>query len=82
MSLKAVLKTIWFLALFFVVLYVGMNNPQVISFNFPVAGTTAKDPIHASAAVIFFGVFAIGVFAGMALHIGGGGNGAKKKAGK
>jgi uncharacterized membrane protein YciS (DUF1049 family) len=78
MSFKAILKTICFLALLFVMLYVGMNNPDPINFNFPIAGTTAKTPIRASAALIFFGVFAIGVFAGMALHIGGG----KKKAGK
>lgn len=80
MSFKAVLKTICFLALLFVMLYVGMNNPEPINFNFPVAGTTTKDPIRASAALIYFGVFAIGVFAGMVLHIGGG-NGGKKKAG-
>ncbi|MEI7552288.1 MAG: hypothetical protein WCL24_08145 [Verrucomicrobiota bacterium] len=79
MSFKAILKTVWFLALLFVMLYVGMNNLEPINFNFPLAGTTAKNSLHASAALIFFGVFAIGVFAGMALHTGGGG---RKKAGK
>lgn len=79
MSFKAVLKTIWFLALLFVMLYVGLNNPDPINFHFPIAGTTAKEPIRASAALIFFAMFAAGVFAGMALHTGGGG---KKKAGK
>jgi uncharacterized membrane protein YciS (DUF1049 family) len=76
MSFKAFLKTLWFLAMLFIVLYVGMNNLQVIDFNFPIAGTTAKNPIHAQAALIFFGVFAIGMLAGMVLHTGGG----KKKA--
>jgi hypothetical protein len=61
------------------VLYVGMNNLQVIDFNFPIAGTTAKNPIHTQAALVFFGVFAIGVLAGMVLHTGGG---SKKKASK
>jgi uncharacterized membrane protein YciS (DUF1049 family) len=79
MSFKAILKTIWFLALLFVVLYVGVNNLDPINFNFPIAGTTNKTPIHQPAAYIFFGLFAIGVFAGMALHTGGG---SKKKAGK
>ena len=78
MSFKAILKTIWFLALLFVVLYVGVNNLDPINFNFPIAGTTNKTPIHQPAAYIFFGLFAIGVFAGMALHTGGG----KKKPGK
>ena len=79
MSFKAILKTIWFLALLFVVLYVGVNNLDPINFNFPVAGTTKNAPIRQPAAFIFFGLFAIGVFAGMVLHTGGGG---KKKASK
>jgi len=78
MSFKAILKTIWFLALLFVMLYVGLNNPDPINFHFPIAGTTAKEPLRASAALIFFAVFAAGVFAGMALHTGGG----KKKSAK
>ena len=80
MSFKAFLKTLWFLAMLFIVLYVGMNNLQVIDFNFPIAGTTAKKPIHTQAAFIFFGVFAIGMLAGMALHTGGGGK--RKSASK
>jgi hypothetical protein len=81
MSFKAVLKTIWFLALLFVVLYVGVNNLDPINFNFPVGGYTRQLPLRQPAAFIFFGLFAIGVFAGMVLHTGGGGGG-KKKASK
>jgi len=73
MSFKAVLKSIAFLIILFVMLYVGMNNTHAIDFRFPVAGTTEKDPIHASAALIFFGMFAVGVLAGTLLHSGGGG---------
>ena len=69
--LKAVVKTIALLAILFVMLYVGMNNTHVIDFHFPVAGTTAKTPIHSSAALIFFGVFAVGVLAGTILAVGG-----------
>ncbi len=72
MSFKAVVRTVLFLALLFVMLYVGMNNPQQIDFQFPIAGTTAKNPIHAPAAILYFGVFAVGVFAGMLLHTGKG----------
>lgn len=68
MSFSAVLKSIAFLALLFVMLYVGMNNPHQIDFQFPIAGTTAKKPIHAPAAIIYFGVFAAGVLAGTLLH--------------
>ncbi len=76
---KAVLKTFFLLIILFVMLYVGMNNTKEIDFNFPIAGTTAKDPIRASAALIFFGVFAAGVFAGTMLHSGSGGS--KKSSG-
>ncbi|MFI5355816.1 MAG: hypothetical protein ACHQ4G_00630 [Opitutales bacterium] len=79
MNFKAIFRTVVFLALLFVILYVGMNNTQDIAFRFPIAGTTDKTPIHASAALIYFGVFAIGVFAGMALHTGGGGERKKSK---
>ena len=80
---KAVLKTFFLLIILFVMLYVGMNNTKEIDFNFPIAGTTVKDPVHASAALIFFGVFAAGLLAGTMLHSGGGGGkksgGAKEK---
>lgn len=81
--LKAVVKTIALLAILFVMLYVGMNNTHIIDFHFPVAGTTQTTPIHASAALIFFGVFAVGVLAGTILTVGGAGSGggAKKSGG-
>jgi fucose permease len=75
MSFSAVFKSVVFLGILFVMLYVGMNNAHVIDFFFPIAGTTAKTPIHAKAGLIYFGVFAIGVLAGTMLHSG------KKKSG-
>jgi hypothetical protein len=83
--LKAVLKTVALLAILFVMLYVGMNNVHAIDFHFPVAGTTSREPIHASAALIYFGIFAVGVLAGTILTVGGSGgrqSGDKKAAGK
>ena len=86
---KAVIKTIALLVILFVMLYVGMNNTHAIDFQFPVAGATTKTPIHASAALIYFGIFAVGVLAGTILTVGssggkGGsnGSGAKKSGGK
>ena len=75
---KAVLKTFALLIILFVMLYVGMNNTHVIDFHFPVAGTTTQAPIHASAALVYFGIFAVGVLAGTMLHSSGGGG---KKSG-
>ena len=79
---KAVFKTFFLLIILFVMLYVGMNNGHEIDFHFPIAGTTAKSPIHASAALIYFGIFAVGVLAGTLLHFGGSGkksSGSKEK---
>lgn len=80
---KAVVKTIALLAILFVMLYVGMNNTHVIDFHFPVAGTTKAEPIRSSAALIYFGVFAVGVLAGTILTVGGnsGGGGGGRKSG-
>lgn len=79
---KAVVKTFLLLSILFVVLYVGMNNIHEIDFRFPVAGVTDKKPIHTSAALIFFGMFAVGLLAGTILAVGGGKGGAKRSAGK
>ncbi len=78
MSFKAVLKSVFFLLIFFVMLYVGMNNTDKIDFSFPIA---SKEKIHAAAGLIFFGVFAAGVLAGTFLH-GGSGGGGKKSGSK
>lgn len=79
--LKAVVKTVALLAILFVMLYVGMNNTHLIDFHFPVAGTTNKSPIHASAALVYFGVFAVGLLAGTILAVGRGPANGGKKAG-
>jgi len=55
-----------------------MNNTHRIDFHFPVAGTTTTEPVHASAALIYFGVFAVGLLAGTILTVGQGG---RKRAG-
>jgi len=78
---KAVVKTIALLAILFVMLYVGMHNTHEIDFQFPIAGTTTQKPIHESAALIYFGVFAIGVLAGTILTVGSGKGGARKSGG-
>ncbi|MEX2044251.1 MAG: hypothetical protein WD941_02785 [Opitutus sp.] len=77
---NAVVKTIALLAILFVMLYVGMNNTHAVDFHFPLAGTTAKSPIHASAALIYFGVFAVGVLAGTIFWVGGRGRGGRRPA--
>ena len=75
MSFKAVLKSIAFLLILFVMLYVGLNNRETINFSFPVA----QIKVSAPAAMIFFGMFSVGVLAGTLLHSGGG---SRKSTGK
>jgi uncharacterized integral membrane protein len=69
MGFKVFLRIVVFLAMLFVLLYVGMNNTQPIAFSFPMA--FAKG-IAEPAALIYFGIFAIGVIAGAMLNFGGG----------
>ena len=80
---KAIVKTTALLVILFVMLYVGMNNTHQITFRFPVAGVTEKTPLHASAALIYFSMFAVGLLAGTILAVGsGGGRGSRKNFGK
>jgi uncharacterized integral membrane protein len=78
--LKAVLKILVLLALLFVLVYVGMHNTHEIDLHFPIAGTTLKKPFHFPAALLYFGMFAIGVVAGTVLANLGGGGGRKSSA--
>jgi uncharacterized membrane protein YciS (DUF1049 family) len=78
--MKMFLRTLVFLALLLAVLYVGMNNAHQIDFFFPVL---VKGKIHATAAILYFAMFAVGVLAGIALGAGrrsrtGGSDGKRK----
>jgi uncharacterized membrane protein YciS (DUF1049 family) len=79
MNAKMLLRTFVFLILLFVILYIGMENPQRIDFRFPML---LEKRLTQPAAVLYFAMFAIGVVAGMMLHSGGGRKseaGSKKK---
>jgi len=69
MGIKAIFKLLVFLALLFVVLYMGVHNRQSADFNFPLL---LDKKATADAWVIYFGMFAIGVFAGAVLMAGSG----------
>jgi hypothetical protein len=73
MSIKLLIRTLIFLALLGVILCVGLTNPKEIDFYFPLFSAKPNAPVlHQPAALIYFGVFAIGVLAGTMLHAGGG----------
>jgi uncharacterized membrane protein YciS (DUF1049 family) len=77
--MKIILRSLVFIGIFFVMLYVGMNNTHEILFNFPVM--FAKKGVQASAAIIYFAVFAVGILAGTVIASGGGG-GSKRSSSK
>jgi uncharacterized membrane protein YciS (DUF1049 family) len=70
MSIKVMFKSIVFLVILFVMLYIGLNNRQPADFYFP--GLLDKK-LTTDAALIYFGMFAAGVIAGTLLTAGGGG---------
>ena len=69
MSFKSLFKLLVFLALLFIVLYIGVHNRQSADFNFPLL---LDKKATADAWMIYFGMFAIGVFAGAVLMAGSG----------
>lgn len=77
MNFKGFLRVLVFLAIVFVIIYVGVNNVQQINFSFPLA--LQKD-VRAPACFILFGAFAVGVLGGWVLHIGGGSGGGRARS--
>jgi uncharacterized membrane protein YciS (DUF1049 family) len=70
-----VFRTLGFLIILFVVVYIGMENTQLIDFRFPLL--LAK-PVRTSAAMVYFAVFAVGVIGGTLLNAGRSGGGSGK----
>ena len=73
--MKLFLRALVFLAATFVVVYIGMTNTATIPFRFPML---FDHDIKQPAAIIYFGVFAIGVIAGL-MVLGGGSGGGKSE---
>jgi len=69
MGIKIFLRTVFFLFILFVIVYTVMVNPQKMTFNFPLL---LNKPVETEAPIIFFAIFAVGVFGGILLHLGGG----------
>jgi uncharacterized membrane protein YciS (DUF1049 family) len=76
MNFKLFLRTLVFLAIVFVMIYVGVHNTETVRFSFPLL---SEKPIEQTAALIYFAIFSVGVLAGVVLGAGGGG---KSRGGK
>jgi len=79
MNAKTLFRAIVFLLLLFVVLYVGMENKHSIDFYFPLL---LEKKISQPAALLYFGMFAVGVIAGMMLNSGGDNKGGESESRK
>jgi hypothetical protein len=75
MSFKVLFRVVVFLALLFVLLYIGMSNRQSVDFYF---GIVPPGKWTNQAGIVYFAMFAAGVFAGALLTAGGGGKGRSK----
>jgi uncharacterized membrane protein YciS (DUF1049 family) len=75
MSFKVLFKVIVFLAILFVLLYIGLNNRQSIDFYFPIL---LEKKWTDKAGIVYFVMFAAGVLAGALLTVGTGGRGRSK----
>jgi hypothetical protein len=79
MGFKLIFRTVLFLAILFVMLYVGMTNTANIPFR---CDLISPKPIVQPAAIIYFVIFAIGVVAGTLFNVGGGGKSSKGSSSK
>ena len=72
MSFQTILRTLAFLAILFLAVYVSIQNTQAIDFRFDLL---SDKPVRSSAAILYFAMFAAGVIGGTLLHNGGGKSG-------
>ena len=75
MNAKTFFRTLGFLLILLLVILVSTENTQTIDFHFSLL---RDKPVRASAAFVYFAIFAVGVVGGTLLHGGGGGAGAAK----
>ncbi len=60
-------RTLGFLLILFVVVYIGTENTQQVNFHFSLL---LDKPISTNAALVYFAIFAIGVIGGTLLNAG------------
>ncbi|NDC74694.1 hypothetical protein EBZ70_05255 [bacterium] len=65
MSAAIFFRTVLFLLILFVVIYIGTENTQTVDFHFSLL--LAK-PARTSASLVYFAVFAVGVVGGTLLN--------------
>lgn len=78
MNAKLLSKIIFIIILLFVLVLIGLNNKQAVSFTLPpIISKSVQQP----AAIMYFAFFAVGVLAGAVLTAGTGKKGASRTPG-
>lgn len=78
MNSKLLLKTLFLIAILFLLVIMGMNNKDDVMLRMP---PLFNKPLGLSAAFMYFGFFAIGVISGTILTAGRKGGGGSKSKG-
>jgi uncharacterized integral membrane protein len=82
MNAKLLFKIVFIIVMLFLLVLIGLNNKQTVSFVLP--PLLAKQ-IHQPAAIMYFAFFAVGILTGAVLSVGvgkKGGGGGKPSGGK
>jgi preprotein translocase subunit SecG len=79
MNAKTFFRTLGFLLILLLVILITTENTDQIKFHFSLL---LPKPVQASAAFIYFAMFAVGVIGGTLLHGGGSGGGGGPSKGK
>ena len=79
MNAKTFFRTLGFLLILLLVILISTENTQMIDFHFDLL---RDKPVRASAAFVYFAMFAVGVIGGTMLHGGGSGGSAGSSKGK
>jgi uncharacterized integral membrane protein len=69
MNFQTILRTIGFLIILFLVVFISIDNTQNIDFHFSLV---SDKPLRYSAAIVYFAMFAVGVIGGTLLNGGSG----------
>ena len=70
MTAKLLFKTLFLVILLFMLVLIGMNNKDTVSFSLP---PILKSRVTQPAAVMYYAFFAVGILSGVILGAGGGG---------
>lgn len=77
MTAKLLFKTLFLVIMLFMLVLIGMNNKDTVSFSLP---PILKSRVTQPAAVMYYAFFAVGILSGVILGAGGGGG--KKSSSK